>query len=303
MKTMSQPYLLHMFEPGANVSPFDVNMAYDAGWDAVTPYTGVDQEAITGLVQDAIFSRSPKLGGRTGVFIGGKDVTLAKDMGEAAREALVPPFEVSIMVDPSGAFTTAAALIATVEDRLHRNGGFSLQGRRVVVLGGSGPVGSTAGLLATRAGGHVTLVGNRGFVKAQEVCQELERRDGVSLEPGDGSSEEKKEGLLAEAEVVLNCAAAGVQVLSKDQLARAPRLMVAADINAVPPPGLEGVSVQDNGEPLENSVSGAVGVGALTVGQLKSKVEHNLLERMRVAEGAVYYHYEQALEEALGQLE
>jgi methylene-tetrahydromethanopterin dehydrogenase len=75
---------------------------------------------------------------------------------------------------------------------------------------------------------------------------------------------------------------------------------VAADVNVVPPPGLEGVDVQDAAKPLEDSVSGAVGIGALAVGQLKSRVEHNLLERMREAGEAVYLHYDHALEEARG---
>ena len=295
---MEQPFLLHMFDPGKNVSPFDINMAYDAGWDAVTPYTHVEQEDVTDLVQDAIFSRPPKLGARTGIFVGGRDATLAKDMGERAWSARVPPFEVSVMVDPSGAFTTAAALIATVESRLKRDHDVGLEGRRVVVMGGTGPVGTTAAVLAAQDGASAVLVGHRDPAKVEKICRELGERHGVSLEPGDGSSEEKKQGLLQGAEVVLNCAAAGVQILSGKQLAAADRLLVAADVNAVPPPGLEGVDVQDDGKPLQGSASGAVGIGALTVGQLKSRVEHNLLERMRSSEEAVYLHYDQALEEA-----
>lgn len=38
---MMDPYLLHMFNPTKNVSPFDVNMAYEADFDEVIPYTGV----------------------------------------------------------------------------------------------------------------------------------------------------------------------------------------------------------------------------------------------------------------------
>jgi methylene-tetrahydromethanopterin dehydrogenase len=295
---MAQPFLLHMLDPGKNVSPFDVNMAYDAGWDAVTPYTGVEPDEVTDLVQDAIFSRPPKLGARTGIFVGGRDATQAKDMGEAAWASLVPPFEVSVMVDPSGAFTTAAALLATVESRLKRADGQGLAGRRVVVMGGTGPVGTTAGVLAAQDGASAILVGHRDPAKVEALCDELSQRHGVSLEAGDGSSDDKKTGLLEGADVVLNCAAAGVQVLSHQQLAAAPRLLVAADVNAVPPPGLEGVDVMDDGSPIEGSPSGAVGLGALTVGQLKSKVEHNLLETMRNSEKAVYLHYEHAMEEA-----
>jgi len=297
---MEDPYLLHMLDPGRNASPFDINMAYDAGWDAVTPYTGVAHDDVPGLVQDAIFSRSPKLGARTGIFIGGRDANLAKDMGEAAWSARVPPFEVSVMVDPSGAFTTAAALIARVEAQLAADDDRGLAQRRVVILGGSGPVGSTTGVLAAWAGADVVMATHRDLAAMEALSRELAERHGVTLSAGEAGSEAQKAELLAEAEVVLNCAAAGVQVLTGEQLAKARHLRVAADVNVVPPAGLEGVDVQDAAKPLEGAVSGAVGIGALAVGQLKSRVEHNLLGRMRDSEEAVYLHYDQALQEARG---
>ena len=71
--------ILHMLTPQAHMSPFDVNMAIDAGYDATVPYTNVGLGEIAGLVQDAMFSRSPRDATRTGVFIGGKDAFLALD--------------------------------------------------------------------------------------------------------------------------------------------------------------------------------------------------------------------------------
>ena len=77
-------------------------------------------EEVTGLVQDAIFSRPPKTGVRTGMFIGGKNAILALDMLAAAKKALVPPFGISFFADPAGSFTTAAAMVACVEKTLER---------------------------------------------------------------------------------------------------------------------------------------------------------------------------------------
>ena len=79
-----RPYLLHMLTAVKNLSPFDVNMAYDAGWTACTPYTDVELQEVRDLVQDAIFSRGPKGVKRTGVYIGGRDAHLAMDMMRAA---------------------------------------------------------------------------------------------------------------------------------------------------------------------------------------------------------------------------
>ena len=38
---MSKKNILHMISPQGNVSPFDVNMACDAGYDVVIPYTSL----------------------------------------------------------------------------------------------------------------------------------------------------------------------------------------------------------------------------------------------------------------------
>ena len=77
---MGPKHILHMLTPLQHMSPFDVNMALDAGYDAVLPYANVTVEEITGLVQDAIFSRPPDAGVDTGIFIAGKDVSLALDV-------------------------------------------------------------------------------------------------------------------------------------------------------------------------------------------------------------------------------
>ena len=109
--------ILHMLEPNKHMSPFDVNMAADAGYKTIVPYTNVTLEEVRPLVQDAIFSRPPEYGVRTGFFFGGKDAILALDMIQAAKDALVPPFQLSTFADPAGSFTTAAAMVAVVEQR------------------------------------------------------------------------------------------------------------------------------------------------------------------------------------------
>ena len=131
---MEKPYILHMFTPSKNVSPFDVNMAYDAGFDAVIPYTDLGLDQVAAYTQDAIFSRGPTGVRRTGIFLGGRDIGVAYDMMDAVRRSMVPPFEVSVFADPSGAFTTAAAMVASVERQLRKNFERGLEGCEVVLL-------------------------------------------------------------------------------------------------------------------------------------------------------------------------
>ncbi len=114
MSKNADPNLLHMFNPTKNVSPFDVNMAYEAHFDGVIPYTEVTLEDIRALTQDTIFSRGPTGVKRTGIFIGGREFGLSPDLLNRARVAMVPPFEVSVVADPSVAITIAAATIACI---------------------------------------------------------------------------------------------------------------------------------------------------------------------------------------------
>jgi len=92
---MERPYILHMITPGKQMSPFDINMAADAGYQIIVPYCEADMKSVTALTQDAIFSRGPKGVARTGIFIGGRDAVVAADMLETAKKAMVPPFVVS----------------------------------------------------------------------------------------------------------------------------------------------------------------------------------------------------------------
>lgn len=290
---MERPYILHMFTPGKQMSPFDINMAADAGYQIIVPYAEVGLDAITGLTQDTIFSRGPKGVTRTGIFIGGRDALLAADMLERAQSAMVKPFVVSLMADPSGAYTTAAAMVACVEAALHRTNPSGLADRRVVVFGGTGPVGRIAAVLAASAGAQVQISSRSGSAAAQKAAAETGQRFGVTLHGVSGADPAAVRASLAAADVVLGCAAAGMQVLSADDLAAAPRLAVAADVNAVPPAGIAGVGVMDNARAIAGSA--ALGIGALAIGNVKYQTQQRLLVQMRESEKAVVLGFAEAL--------
>jgi uncharacterized protein with ACT and thioredoxin-like domain len=71
-------------------------------------------------------------------------------------------------------------------------------------------------------------------------------------------------GLLTGKQIVISCGAAGVQLLSRGDLAEATELRVAIDLNAVPPAGLESISVTDKAVHRGKRVDyGAIGTGGL----------------------------------------
>ena len=286
--------ILHMMTPLGHVSPFDVNMALDAGYDATASYTNVSLDEITDLVQDAMFSRSPRDTARTGVFIGGNDALLALDMLDAAGEALFKPFEISLFADPSGSFTTAAAMIAVVEKALRENTGRALRSVAVSVFGATGVVGTASAVIAALEGASVTLVGRDGTERTSHHASEINRRFGVDIAVADGSTPETKEAILATTEIALCTSKAGVRVLNAAEIAGATKLQVAADVNAVPPSGIEGVDAHANGAPL--SERGAVGIGALAIGNVKYRTESGLFKQMTESKTPLRLDFRQAFE-------
>lgn len=294
---MEKPYILHMLTPEKNLSPFDVNMALDAGWNSAIPYLHVEPGEIQALVQDAIFSRSPGGLKRTGIFIGGRDAKMAVDMVRSAHKSMVPPFEVSVFADPSGAFTTAAAMVAVVERELEAKFHTDLQGKIVLALGGTGPVGQIAATLAAKAGATVKIIG-RQLEKAQTIATLCDTEFGDGQTGIQGDADANKAELILDADIVFATAAAGIQVLSAELVAAAPLLKVAADVNAVPPSGIAGLDAHHRGHAIKGSQSGAVGVGALAIGNVKYKTQSALLTLMRETDKPVYLSFDDAFEVA-----
>ena len=270
--------ILHMLDPRKHVSPFDVNMAADAGFKTIVPYINVELPEVTGLIQDAIFSRPPNDGVRTGFFVGGKDALIALDIMDAAKKAMVPPFECSVFADPAGSFTTAAAMVACVERQLKLKFGRGWKGVKVAVFGATGVVGFASSIIAALEGADVQLVAHRGVDRVIKSAAVSKERFGVNLEPVAGETAEQKADIIANAEVIFAAAAAGVQVVSAEHKALAKKLILIADVNAVPPAGVEGLELFMDGAPLPGC--SALGIGALAIGDIKYKCESGLFKQM-----------------------
>src|SRR4029077_1987941 len=215
--TMADKHILHMITPLKHMSPFDVNMALDAGFDTAIPYTSVTLDDVTGLVQDAIFSRGPEGVKRTGMFIGGKRAIEALDMMKRAKAAMVPPFEISVFADPAGSFTTAAAMVACVKTALKRQFSTEFRGKRVVVFGGTGVVAFASAVIATVEGAEATLVGYDGPERVRKLADEANSRFEVNLRYADGSTEEQKTELVRTAQVIFSAGPAGRRLLTTEQ--------------------------------------------------------------------------------------
>jgi methylene-tetrahydromethanopterin dehydrogenase len=285
-----------MFDPMPNNSPFDINMALDAGFDVLMPYSNVKLENIHNLTQDVIFSRSPAGAKKTAIFIGGRDIGMAIDMLQACKPAMQPPFQVSVFADPSGAFTTAAALVACSEKALKDCHGKELKDCKALVFGGTGPVGIATGVIASLQGADTVLIDHLSVDGANDAAKQYNRRFNSKITGAVARTDDEKAALIADADIVFCTAKAGIRVLNASVLAQALQLKVAGDVNAVLPAGIEGILLNDLAAPLLHATQStkAVGVGALAVGNVKYRLQHELLKSMLTTETPLFVDFRDA---------
>jgi hypothetical protein len=189
----------------------------------------------------------------------------------AVGRAFFGPLRVSVMLDSNGSNTTAIAAVA----KLRQAADDRLEGRRAVVLAGTGPVGLRAAGLLARAGAEVTLTSRRLDAGARGADAVRQRFGGtvraVALADAARAAE-----VLDGAELVLAAGPPGVCLVPRGAWARRGGLRAMVDLNAVPPSGIEGVEAPDDGAQRE----GATVFGALGAGKLKMKIHQACIARL-----------------------
>ena len=292
---MQKVSILHLITAAKNASPFDINMAYDAGFDKIMPYTNVALQEVIALTQDAMFSRSPSGIKREALFFGGRDIHVALEMQKVAILNMFTPFEMSTMSDPSGAFTTAAAMIAKIDAHLRKANQLLAQ-QKIAIFGASGTVGTTAALIAAAHGAQVNLVAHKNVAQTQAYADSLFERYGFKLQVVDGTTDAAKITILNSATVAICAAIAGVRVLENMHFMQSKTLKIIADVNAVAPSGAAGVDVMSDGSLIIGTQ--LTGFGALMIGQLKYKTQQKLLQDMLASDAPVHLDFNNAFEVA-----
>jgi methylenetetrahydrofolate/methylenetetrahydromethanopterin dehydrogenase (NADP+) len=261
--------LLLQLDGDPHPSVFDRVVAHDAGADDVLSYGGVTPDDVTPLVHGAIFTRGPQDLRSTAVWVGGSRVPVAEQMLQAVVKSFFGPFRVSVMMDANGCNTTAAAAVARLA------GVVDLKGAGVTILAGTGPVGVRAAVLFAREGAAVSLT-SRSRDRATAACDELRNRFGVEITPVEVKDEGGLARALERAQVCLTAGAAGATLLPRTTWTKHPTLRALADVNAVPPLGIEGTEATDKGTERE----GKIVFGALGIGSLKMKVHKACVARL-----------------------
>jgi methylene-tetrahydromethanopterin dehydrogenase len=289
------PYLLFYLDTDVKASPFDICMAYDVGYDAVIPYENVTPEDANLIVQDALLSRGPKGVKHTAFLIGGKNAERSENVFKAVKDAMFPPFKTSIVIDPAGAYTTAAAMVAKVESALLVSKLGELRDKTCAILG-TGAVGQIAAVLLAKMGCNVKIVSLNpkrvdGKEHAENIARLLAKDHGVQVQGVFAPTPASKIEVLKKADVVICAGIKGIRLIDKEMLNEVKHIKVLLDINAIPPFGVEGIELKDD---MREMMPGIFTIGALTVGNLKHKVEKKILKEAR-NNGKEVYNYNIAL--------
>ncbi len=249
--------LLFQLDTDPHAAVFDTVVGFDGGADHVIGHGGCAPDNIRALVDGAIFTRSPKEKKNTALFIGGSDMDAGEKLLDSIQKIFFADFRVSVMLDSNGSNTTAAAAVA----RLMSSGGIS--GKKVVILGGTGPVGQRAAIMLAREGADVALC-SRNQGRAQTACDAVKNRFGVDVSALGAATNEERAKAVEDAQIVIATGAGGVQLLAKEHWQDNPNIEMLADANATPPLGIEGVDMMDKGAVRNGKIVwGAIGFGAL----------------------------------------
>ena len=261
--------LLLQLDTSPHPSVFDRVVAYDGGADEVMSYGGVTERDVRDLVHGAIFTRGPRDLRHTAIFIGGGDMAAGERLLAAVRQAFFGPFTVSVMLDSNGSNTTAVAAVI----KLLKVAG-DAAGARAVVTAGTGPVGGRAAGLLARAGADVTITSRRQVDPA--LLEGIRTRFGGTVGHAVMADAPAAARVLEGAAMLLNAGPAGVCLVPKPAWAGRSGLRGAADLNAVPPLGIDGIDVTDNAVERD----GVTVFGALGVGGLKMKIHKACIARL-----------------------
>ena len=254
----------------------------------ILKYEDVTVEDVEQIVYDAMFPRGPEGAKHTKIFINGRDLKTVNDVLERAAKCMFPPFELAIIVDPRGAYTTASAAVAKTLQFSIIKGFGTLEGKTIAILAGTGPVGQTAARLYASEKASV-IITSRDLQKAVSLATRIneelkdERVQGVKAQTAEETGKATEQ-----AEIVLSAGAAGTQILSLNLLKNyAKKCRVVADINAIPPLGVEGLEADANGKEI---LPRAFGIGALAIGKLKNQVEIELIKKATIEPKGIFDH-------------
>lgn len=269
---MTLPRVLIHLDHNPHPRVFDRIMSIDGGADHVLAYGDVDPQDVPLLVSGALYSRPFEELGRTALLITGTNDRVIEEMLRQARRAFFGRYRISIMSECKGGNAVAGAAVARITQLM------DLQGATAVVAGG-GPIGGrVAGLLGV-AGAKV-LLSVFDAEEAEERRRFVEGAFGQGLETVIWKSGDPVVPLLEGARIVVTAGPPGLLLLPRYAWERAGALELLVDVSGAEPPGIEGITGEEDGEGLAVADREIRVLGGLAISRHKIRVYREAVGRL-----------------------
>ena len=265
---MSKQRILIQFDGDSHASSFDAVVAIDAQVEHLLQYSAVAVSDVRNLVHGAIFTRGVADLKHTAIFVGGSDVENSEEIAAQVEKSFFGPMRVSMMLDPNGANTTAAAAVLCATRHIQ---GPEL---KAMVLAATGPVGQRVCRLLDKCGAASIVACSRSQNRAEQLLKDLNLKGATEAVGFDDAN--RFQETLRQCNAIISCGAAGFELLDSATINSLGECRLAIDLNAVPPVGLSGI------DPVDHAVQrGArIDYGAIGVGGLKMKIHKQAVARL-----------------------
>jgi hypothetical protein len=285
----SPPRILIHIDHNPHPRVFDRIMSLDGGAEQILAYGDVDPQDVPVLVSGALYSRPLEELSRTALLVTGTNDRVIAEMVRQAKRAFFGAYRVSILSECKGGNAVAGAAVARIGQLI------PLQGLPALVVAG-GPAGArVAGLLA-RAGADVTLTvfdDDEAADRGEFIQETFSRTVPIVVwragEPLDGHLEGHR--------LLVAAGPPELTLVPRRVWGRFPSLELLVDVSGAEPPGIEGLTGEEDGHPLdEPSPNGAAvrALGGLAISRYKIQVHREAVRRLFEPEAVVFGTLEMA---------
>jgi methylenetetrahydrofolate/methylenetetrahydromethanopterin dehydrogenase (NADP+) len=275
----ASPRILIHLDHNPHPRVFDQIMSLDGGADQILAHGDVDPQDVPILVSGALYSRPRDELHRTALLVTGTNDRVIDEMVRQARRAFFGPYRISLMSECKGGSTVAAATVARIRQLV------PLTKARVVVLGG-GPAGARlAGILANE-GARVLLTvfdEEEAEERASFVADTFEEE----IQTAVWKTGDPLEHIVAGAKAMITAGPPGLLLLPRRMWAGIADLQLLVDISGAEPAGIEGLSGEEDGDPLPNGHHTVLALGGLAVSRYKIRVHRAAVQGLFEREAVV----------------
>jgi hypothetical protein len=277
----SLPRILIHIDHNPHPRVFDRIMSLDGGADQILAYGDVDPQDVPVLVSGALYSRPREELSRTAILVTGTNDRVIAEMVRQAKRAFFGAYRVSILSECKGGNAVAGATVARIARLVE------LQGLPALVVAG-GPAGSrVAGLLA-RAGADATLTvfdEDEAVDRARFLEETFARVVRIVV----WKAGEPLDGLLEGVRLLVTAGPPELTLIPRRVWDRAAALELMVDVSGAEPPGIEGLTGEEDGDPVDRPAGQPVVrvLGGLAISRSKIEVHREAVRRLFEPEAVV----------------